>query len=84
MSDAFEIARLDVYALEAKIDTPITTSFAPIPARVSAPLRIEDTDGHAGWGEIWGNFPSITCAYRAALALPGSRTDAMLRQGATR
>ena len=21
-----------------------------------------------GWGEIWGNFPSITCAYRAALA----------------
>ena len=68
MSDAFEIARLDVYALEAKIDTPVTTSFGSIPARVSALLRIEDTDGHAGWGEIWGNFPSITCAYRAALA----------------
>ena len=68
MSGAFEIARLDVYALEAKIDTPVTTSFGSIPARVSALLRIEDTDGHAGWGEIWGNFPSITCAYRAALA----------------
>ena len=68
MSDAFEIARLDVYALEAKIDTQVTTSFGSIPARVSALLRIEDTDGHAGWGEIWGNFPSITCAYRAALA----------------
>ena len=68
MSDAFEIARLDVYALEAKIETPVTTSFGSIPARVSALLRIEDTDGHAGWGEIWGNFPSITCAYRAALA----------------
>ena len=68
MSDAFEIARLDVYALEAKIETPVTTSFGSIPARVSALLRIEDTDGHAGWGEIWGNCPSITCAYRAALA----------------
>ncbi len=68
MSDAFEIARLDVYALEAKIDTPVTTSFGSIPARVSALLRIEDTDGCSGWGEIWGNFPNITCAYRAALA----------------
>ena len=68
MSGAFEIARLDVYALEAQIDTPVTTSFGSIPARVSALLRIEDTDGHAGWGEIWGNFPSITCAYRASLA----------------
>lgn len=68
MSDAFEIARLDVYALEAKIDTPVTTSFGSLPARVSALLRIEDTDGCSGWGEIWGNFPSITCAYRATLA----------------
>ena len=68
MSDAFEIARLDVYALEAKIDTPVTTSFGSLPARVSALLRIEDADGCSGWGEIWGNFPSITCAYRAALA----------------
>ena len=68
MSDAFEIARLDVYALEAKIDRPVTTSFGSMPARVSAFLRIEDRDGNAGWGEIWGNFPSITCAYRADLA----------------
>ena len=68
MSDAFRIARLDVYALEAEIDRPVATSFGSIPARVSALLRIEDTDGHAGWGELWGNFPSITCAYRAALA----------------
>ena len=68
MSGSFEIARLDVYALEAKIDTPVATSFGSMPARVSALLRIEDADGQAGWGEIWGNFPSITCAYRATLA----------------
>ena len=46
MSDAFEIARLDVYALEAKIDRPVTTSFGSIPTRASALLRIEDTDGY--------------------------------------
>lgn len=68
MSDTFEIARLDVYALEAKIDTPVVASFGAIPARVSALLRIQDADGAAGWGEIWGNFPNVTCAYRAALA----------------
>ena len=68
MSDAFEIGRLDVYALEAKVDRPVTTSFGSIPARVSALLHVEDTDGCSGWGEIWGNFPNITCAYRAALA----------------
>ena len=68
MSDVFRIARLDVYALEAKIDKPVATSFGAIPARVSALVRIEDTDGFAGWGEIWGNFPSVTCAYRATLA----------------
>ena len=68
MSGAFEIARLDVYALEARIDTPVVASFGAIPARVSALLRVEDADGFAGWGEIWGNFPSITCAYRADLA----------------
>ena len=68
MTDAFEIARLDVYALESKIGKPVTTSFGSMPARVSALLRIEDRDGNAGWGEIWGSFPSITCAYRANLA----------------
>jgi len=68
MTDAFRIARLDVYALEAKIATPVATSFGSMSSRVSALLRIEDADGHAGWGELWGNFPSITCAYRATLA----------------
>ena len=57
MIDAFEIARLDVYALEAKIDRPVTTSFGSIPARVSVLLRIGDTDGCSGWSEIRGNFP---------------------------
>ena len=68
MSGGLEIARLDVYALEANVDKPVTTSFGSMPAQVSALLRIEDGDGNAGWGEIWGNFPSITCAYRANLA----------------
>ena len=31
-------------------------------------LRIEDSHGGVGWGEIWGNFPSFTIEHRATLA----------------
>ena len=31
-------------------------------------LRLEDADGVVGWGEMWGNFPTITTEYRAKLA----------------
>lgn len=31
-------------------------------------LRSEDSDGVAGWGDLWGNFPAITTEYRAKLA----------------
>ena len=52
MSGACGIARLDVQAPEAAIDTPAVASFGAIPARVSAPLRVEDADGFAGWSEL--------------------------------
>ena len=52
MSGACEIARLDVQAPEAAIDTPAVASFGAIPARVSAPLHVEDADGFAGWSEL--------------------------------
>ena len=68
------IAKLEILAFRAEIASPVVTSFGSIPARATALIRIEDTDGAHGWGEIWGNFPIITTAYRARLAatlLPG-------------
>lgn len=68
------IAKLEILAFRAEIANPVVTSFGSIPARATALIRIEDVDGAHGWGEIWGNFPIITTAYRARLAatlLPG-------------
>jgi len=42
--------------------------FEHTPSRATVLVRLESTDGAAGWGEIWGNFPTITTEHRARLA----------------
>lgn len=68
MVDSAPISRLDIHGFRAEITNPVVTSFGSIPARATALIRVEDADGAHGWGEIWGNFPIITTAYRAKLA----------------
>ena len=68
MTDPRPIAKLDIRAFRAEVDNPVITSFGSIPSRATVLLRIEDQDGAYGWGEIWGNFPTITTEYRAKLA----------------
>jgi D-galactarolactone cycloisomerase len=68
MTEPSPITKLDIRAYRAKIPTPVVTSFGSIPSRATVLLRIEDRDGTHGWGEIWGNFPTITTEYRAKLA----------------
>jgi D-galactarolactone cycloisomerase len=68
MTDAAPIAKLDIHAFRAEIENPVITSFGSIPSRATALIRVEDADGAHGWGEIWGNFPTITTDYRARLA----------------
>lgn len=62
------VARLDIYVFRATVLKPVVTSFGTIPSRASVLLRLTDNDGAIGWGEIWGNFPTITSEYRANLA----------------
>lgn len=69
-----KIARIRIDVFRAAVDAPVVTSFSTIPSRAVAMVRIEDSDGAVGWGDIWGNFPTITTEYRANLAefiLPG-------------
>jgi D-galactarolactone cycloisomerase len=35
--------------------------------RATLLIRIEDSNGLAGWGEVWVNFPSVAAEYRARL-----------------
>lgn len=62
------IKRIHIDVYRATIDAPVVTSFGSIPSRAVAMLRIEDADGIIGWGDIWGNFPTVTTEYRANLA----------------
>ncbi len=64
----FRPARMDIHVFRADVSKPVVTSFGTMTSRATVLLRVEDTDGHFGWGEIWGNFPSITSEYRAQLA----------------
>ena len=81
MSLGVKIARIRIDVFRAAVDAPVVTSFSTIPSRAVAMVRIEDSDGAVGWGDIWGNFPTITTEYRAKLAefiLPGLLLGARL------
>ena len=62
------IKRIHIDVFRAPVEKPVVTSFGTIPSRGIAMLRLEDGDGHVGWGDIWGNFPTVTTEYRAKLA----------------
>lgn len=73
------IKRIMIDVFRASVEKPVVTSFSTIPSRGVALLRLEDADGAVGWGDIWGNFPTVTTEYRARLAgflLPDLLRDA--------
>ena len=61
---SFTIARIETFVLCAPISQPVVTSFGSIPERVCVIVRVEDTDGAHGWGDVWCNFPSYGSGYR--------------------
>ena len=61
------IERLEIFVFQAPITTPVRTSFGIMHKRPAVLVRIEDTNGAFGWGEVWCNFPSCGAAYRSAL-----------------
>jgi len=46
---------------------PVRTSFGVLRERAAVLVRVQDTDGVAGWGEIWCNFPTVGAEHRARL-----------------
>lgn len=61
------ISRVDVHVFRAPITTPVVNSFGAITDRPMVLVQITDSDGVAGWGEIWCNFPSVGAEHRARL-----------------
>jgi D-galactarolactone cycloisomerase len=66
--EALKIARFDVFAWRVAVAEPVQNSFGNQSARATVSLRVEDSDGAHGWGDIWANFPAPAPEYRAALA----------------
>lgn len=62
-----EIARLEVRVLRAPLERPIRTSFGAMNSRPCLLVRVEDSAGAQGWGEVWCNFPTCGAEHRARL-----------------
>jgi D-galactarolactone cycloisomerase len=62
------ITRVEIVCFRHPLRQPLKTVFGVVESRPALILRIEDSDGAEGFGEIWCNFPQPGAEYRARLA----------------
>lgn len=72
-AEGVTIARIDTFVFRAPAVPPVQTSFGIMHDRPAVLIRVCDTDGLEGWGEIWCNFPTVGAEHRARLALAYGR-----------
>jgi L-alanine-DL-glutamate epimerase-like enolase superfamily enzyme len=65
--NTFTIRSVQAFCYRYPLSTPVVTSFGRMLSRPAVFVRVEDTDGHAGWGEAWCNFPSVGAEHRGRL-----------------
>ena len=61
------LARVEAHVFRTPISEPIRTSFGIMTERVAVFVRVEDSDGARGWGEVWCNFPTASAEHRALI-----------------
>src|SRR5216683_869797 len=61
------LGRVEAHVFHAPIQDPVRTSFGSMTERVAVFVKVEDSDGARGWGEIWSNFPTASAEHRALL-----------------
>ena len=61
------IESVETFVYRAPIDTPVQTSFGIMRDRPAVFVRVTDTEGVQGWGEVWCNFPTVGAEHRARL-----------------
>lgn len=59
------LAKVQALVYRAPIDKPVQTSFGTMYDRPAVLVRLEDSDGVVGWGEVWCNFPGVGAEHRA-------------------
>ncbi|MDE5460315.1 mandelate racemase/muconate lactonizing enzyme family protein [Bradyrhizobium sp. CSS354] len=66
-SSSFTIRSLQAFGYRYPLTTHVTTSFGRMADRPAVFVRVEDTDGYVGWGEVWCNFPAPGAEHRVRL-----------------
>jgi D-galactarolactone cycloisomerase len=59
------LAKVEALVLRSPVAEPVQTSFGVMHDRPAVLVRIEDSEGAVGWGEIWCNFPGVGAEHRA-------------------
>ena len=65
--ESITLARVDPYPLRAKGGVSPKMALGTMPTRPALLIRITDSDGCFGWGEIWANFPPRANIHKAHL-----------------
>lgn len=61
------LERIEARVYRAPIKAPVRTSFGTMRDRPAVLVRVVDSEGAEGWGEVWCNFPSVGAEHRARL-----------------
>lgn len=61
------ISHIDVYPIRASGGVSPKMALGTMPTRPALLVRIEDTNGGFGWGEVWANFPPRANLHKAHL-----------------
>jgi D-galactarolactone cycloisomerase len=64
-----QIASIEAFAFRVPVKSPIKVAFGTFRDRPFVLVRINDTQGAQGWGEVWANWPAVGAEHRARLAV---------------
>ena len=64
-----KIENIEAFVYRVPLESPIVTSFGTMISRPAVFVRIEDSDGAFGWGEIFANWPAAGAEHRARLLM---------------
>jgi L-alanine-DL-glutamate epimerase-like enolase superfamily enzyme len=67
IAQSLRIARIDVHVWRVPLDEPVRNSFGVMRSRAALAVRMEDTDGVHGWGEVFSNWPPDGAEHRGHL-----------------
>lgn len=63
---AVVIRRIETFLYRAKISKPVVSTITSLDRRVALLVRVEDSAGAFGWGEIYATMPAYGAEHRAA------------------